>query len=165
LTKARTSSREVLLKEIDDWTDEECHLDNVNAKALNTIFIAVGPEEYKLIYCKHISTRRAAKNAWDILQTMYEGMSTMRMLKLQTLTTQFEELRMSDHVIVPEFGSKLRDIANKVFQLRERYFKEKLVHKTLSSLPPQFHTKVAAIEECRDVLTIRLDDLMRSLQT
>jgi hypothetical protein len=33
------------LKEIDDWTDAACRHDTANAKALNTIFTALGLEE------------------------------------------------------------------------------------------------------------------------
>jgi hypothetical protein len=35
----------------------------------------------------------------------------------------------------------------------------------LQSLPPQFNAKVTAIEEKKDVLMMRLDELMVSLQT
>jgi hypothetical protein len=56
-TKTSTTSfGEVELKSIDDWTNEDCHLDNVNTKVLNTIFSTVGLEEFKLI-----STCRALK--------------------------------------------------------------------------------------------------------
>jgi hypothetical protein len=49
LIKARTSFGEGELKEIDDWTDAEYRLDNVNTKVLNTIFATIGLEEFKVI--------------------------------------------------------------------------------------------------------------------
>lgn len=58
------------------------------------------------------------------------------------------------------FSSKLRDIANEVFQLGEIYSKEKSVRKTLRSLLTRFGTNVDAIEEAKDIATMILDDLM-----
>jgi hypothetical protein len=70
------------LKPMDDWIDVESYFDNANTKALNTIFAVVGPNEFKLI-----STCKSAKDAWENLQTVYEGTSTVRLSKLQVLTT------------------------------------------------------------------------------
>jgi hypothetical protein len=64
-----------------------------------------------------ISTCRSAKDAWDKLQTMFEGTSAVRIAKLQMSTTQFEELTMGEYETVAVFGNKLRDIANQTFQL------------------------------------------------
>lgn len=61
------------------------------------------------------------------------------------------------------FSGKLRDIANKAFQSGEPYSKEKLMRKTLRSLPMRFRPKVAAIEEVKDVTKLSLDDLLGSL--
>jgi hypothetical protein len=105
---------------IDDWTKEEYHLDNANTKELNTIFTIVGYEEFK-----HVSACRVVKDTWDILQTVYEGISTVRMLKIQILTAaQFEELKISDHETVVVLGNKLRDIVNQAFQLGEQHSKK-----------------------------------------
>lgn len=46
----------------------------------------------------------------------------------------------------------------------KRYSDEKLVQKTLRSLPKRFEAKVAVIEEAHDISTTRLDELMGSLQ-
>jgi hypothetical protein len=82
LTKVGTSFGESELKEINDWTNAECCLDNANAKALNTTFVIVGPKEFKLI-----SMYSANQDVWDKLQAVFEGMSIIRMSKLQILTT------------------------------------------------------------------------------
>jgi hypothetical protein len=65
------------LKSIDDWRDEECHLNNPNAKALNMIFAAIRPKEFKFI-----STCKTAKDAWEKLQMVFEETNTFRMSKL-----------------------------------------------------------------------------------
>ena len=47
----------------------------------------------------------------------------------------------------------------------KKYSNTKLVRKTLRSLPERFAYKVTAIEEARDVSTMKLDELIGSLQT
>lgn len=63
------------------------------------------------------------------------------------------------------FSSKMRDIANKAFQLVKQYLEEKLVRKNLRSLPTRFCKKVAAIKEAKDVTMLALDNISGSLQT
>ena len=71
-----------------------------------------------------------------------------------------EDLRMMDYETINDFNSKLCDIANEAFALGEKYLDTKLMRKTLRSLSERFAYKVAAIEEARDVATMRLEDLM-----
>ena len=66
---------------------------------------------------------------------------------------------------ISDFNSKLYDISNKAFTLGEKYSEAKIVKKTLRSLLERFAYKVAAIEEDKDVSTMKLDELMRFLQT
>ena len=63
---------------------------NVNSKALNAIFCGVSPDEFHRI--SHVII---AKEAWQILVTMYEGTKKVKDTKLQMLTTRFEELKMN----------------------------------------------------------------------
>jgi hypothetical protein len=140
--KKSSSSGEPELKYMDDWLDDECRLDNANAKALNTILLQLNLMNlswFQLAYLlKMLGTN----------YRLFERISTVRISKLQMLTTQFKELKMGEHETVV-FSYKLQDIANQAFQLGKVYSEEKLVWKTLRSLPPQFHPKVTAIEECK----------------
>ena len=68
---------------------------NANSKALNAIFCGMSPDEFHWI--SHITI---AKEAWQILETTYEGKKKVKDTKLQMLTTRFEELRMSALVVV-----------------------------------------------------------------
>ena len=60
-------------------------------KHLTLFFCGVSPDEFHQI--SHITI---AKEAWQILETMYEGVKKVKDTKLQMLTTRFEELRMSE---------------------------------------------------------------------
>ena len=72
---------------------------------------------------------------------------------------------MKEEESISDFNSKLCDIANEAFTLGEKYSEEKLVRKTLRSLPKRFAYKVTAIEEAKDVQNMKLDELMGSLRT
>ena len=50
---------------------------NANSKALNAIFCSVSPDEFHRI--SHITV---AKEAWEILETTYEGMKKVKDTKL-----------------------------------------------------------------------------------
>ena len=74
---------------------------------MNAIFNAVSMEEFK-----RISSVEAAHIAWNILQTMHEGIKAIKINKLQQLTSKFESIRMSDDESFDEFYAKLNDIVN-----------------------------------------------------
>ena len=59
--------------------------------------------------------------AWKILQTVYEGTKTVKINKLQQLTTRFKSIRMFEDESFNEFYAKLNDIVNSAFNLSEIY--------------------------------------------
>ena len=87
------------------------------------------------------------------------------MSRLQILTTQFEGLKMKEEETVHDFHMSILDYANTFDSLGEKLPDEKLVRKLLRSLPPRFDMKVTAIEEFRDIASMKLDELVGSLQT
>ena len=84
------------------------------AKALNTIFCGVSSDEFHWI--SHITV---AKEAWQILETTYEGTKKVKDTKLQMPTTRFEELRMSEDESFDSFYSKLNEVVIGKFIGRE----------------------------------------------
>ena len=56
---------------------------------------------------KRISNVEVAHTAWNILQTVHEGTKTVKINKLQQLTSRFENIRMSDDESFDEFYAKL----------------------------------------------------------
>ena len=85
--------------------------------------------------------------------------------QLQMLTTQFEELRMSEDESFDSFYSKLNEVIVSKFNLGEKTEDSKVVRKFLRSLPESFRTKVTAIEESKDLDKIKVQELIGSLQT
>ena len=75
------------------WTRSEATKstwDKAALAAVNAIFYGVSSNEFHRV--SHMSI---AKKAWKILETTYEGTKKVKDTKLQMLTTQLEELKMS----------------------------------------------------------------------
>ena len=64
-----------------------------------------------------------------------------------------------------EFYAKLNDIVNSAYNLGEIYDQPKIVKKILRSLIENFRSKVTAITKIKDVDSIPVDKLIRSLQS
>ena len=96
---------------------------------------------------------------------MYEGTKKVKDIKLQMLTTLFEELKMSEDESFDFFYSKLNEVVIGNFNLGEKTEDSKIVRKILRSLLESFHAKVTAIEESKDLDDIKVQELIGSLQT
>jgi hypothetical protein len=143
-----------------EWTKEEQELSTYNSKAINALFNGVDRSMFRLI-----KKCVVAKEAWDILETVHEGTSKVKMSRLQLLTTKFESLKMKEDESVHEFYMNILDIANSFDVLGEKMSDAKLVRKILRSLPKRFDMKVTAIEEAHDINTMKVDELIGSLET
>ena len=122
---------------------------------MNAIFNVVSTEEFK-----RISNVEVAHTAWNILQTIHEGIKAVKINKLQQLTTRFESIRMFDDECFDEFYVKLNDIVNSTYNLGEIYDQPKIVRKILKSLTEDFRLKVTVITESKDVASIPFDELV-----
>ena len=106
-----------------------------------------------------------AKEAWTILETTYEGTKVVKTMKLQRLTSSFEEIRMEEDENFDAFYAKLKDIVNSTFNVGEFIAESKIVRKILRSLPERFHNRITVIEEVKDINQIPLTELVGNLQT
>ena len=90
------------------------------------------------------------------METTYEGTKKVKDTKLQMLTTQFEELKMSEDEFFDSFYSKLNEVVIGKFNLGEKMEDSKVVRKILRSLLESFRAKVTAIEESKDIDEIKV---------
>ena len=67
---------------------------------------------------KKISSMEVVKEAWTILETTYKGTKVVKTVKFQRLTSSFEEIRIEKDETFDEFYSKLKDIVNSAFSLK-----------------------------------------------
>ena len=99
---------------------------NANSQTLNAIFCGVSLNEFHRI--SHVTI---AKEAWEILETTYEGTKKVKDTKLQMLTTRFEKLKMSKDESFDSFYGKLNEVVIGKFNLGEKTEDSKVVRKIL----------------------------------
>ncbi|CAM8886394.1 unnamed protein product [Rhodiola kirilowii] len=144
----------------DKWTEVQKKAEAANSKAMNAIFSGVDGKNFKMI-----STCEIAKTAWDILRTAHEVTTKVKISRMETVTSKFENLRMQEDETIADFNTQVLDISNEAFALGEPMTEETLVRKVLRSLTKRFAMKALAVKEANDVKNMRLDELMGSLQT
>jgi hypothetical protein len=149
-----------VLKLEEDWSAAEDTASLGNSKALNALFNGVDKNMFRLI-----KKCTVAKNAWEILRTTHEGNAKVKSSRIQLLNTKFENLRMKEEESIHDFHMNLLEVDNSFEALGEKLSEEKLVRKMLRSLPKRFNMKITAIEEAQDIPSMKLEELVSSLQT
>ena len=139
------------------WDKAALAAANANSKVLTAIFYGVSP--YEIHRISHVTI---AKEAWQILETTYEGTKKVKDTKLQMLTTRFEELKISEDKSFDSFYGKLNEVVIWKFNLGEKTKDSKFVRKILRSLPKSFYAKAIAIEESKDLDEIKIQELIDS---
>jgi hypothetical protein len=99
------------------------------------------------------------------LETTYEGTKLVKSVKLEMLIFRFEEIKMLEEETFGEFYSKMSDLRNSMVSLGKLVSDVKLIRKILRSLPERFRIKVTTIEEIKDLEEMKIEELVRSLQT
>ena len=143
-----------------EWDKVALTLANANSKVINAIFCGVSTDEFHRIL--HV---KITKEAWTILETTYEGTNKVKDTNLQMLTTRFEEVKMSDDELFDSFYGRLNEIVVAKLNLGENAEDAKVVRKILRSLTKSFGAKLTAIEESKYLDEIKIQELIRSLQT
>jgi hypothetical protein len=113
-----------------------------NGKALHALCQTLSPSEFA-----KISNYESAQEAWQILETTYEGTKLVKSAKLQMLISKFQEIKMLEEETFGEFYSKMSELRNSMVSLGKPVSDVKLIRKILRSLLERFRIKVTTIEE------------------
>ncbi|GKV51608.1 hypothetical protein SLEP1_g58243 [Rubroshorea leprosula] len=122
-------------KEEVEWNDEDLGKIMINNKAINMLQCALNPTEFH-----RVSRCDTAKEMWDKLEMKPEESSQ-------------------------DMYIRLNDIVTNLKALGKVYSSQKVVRKVLRSLPKNWEAKKTAIEESKDLNTLKLDDLIGKLMT
>lgn len=104
-----------------------------------------------------------SKQAWDILQTAYQGMTKVKTAKLQMLRRDFETIYMKDTESVDSFFTQIIGLVNQIRSHGETLEDQRVVEKILRSLPTKFESIAVTIEETKDLSQFSVDELHASL--
>ncbi|VFQ96736.1 unnamed protein product [Cuscuta campestris] len=131
-----------------------------NAKAINIIYCAVNPDDYRKISCC-----TTAKEMWDKLEITYEGTDQVREAKIDFLTHEYELFRMKENEKIDEMFVRFSKIVNDLHALKKTYTDKELVRKVLRSLTPEWRSKADAIHESIGITNVTIDGLRGNLKT
>ncbi|CAL9220210.1 unnamed protein product, partial [Arabidopsis halleri] len=81
-----------------------------------------------------IAAAGTSKEAWEALKTEYEGSSQVRLIKLQALRREYENLKMYDGENIKSFTDKLIVLENQLTYHGEKKTNSQVVQKILISL-------------------------------
>ena len=93
-----------------------------------------------------IAAKTNAKQAWDTLETSYQGLDKVKNSKLHTLRRDFESLPMKETNSMDSFYTRVVGLINQLKYNGEN-IEDKRVEKVLRSLPPKFKSLVVTLEE------------------
>ncbi|VFQ79952.1 unnamed protein product [Cuscuta campestris] len=131
-----------------------------NAKAINIIYCAVNPDDYRKISCC-----TTAKEMWDKLEITYKGTDQVQEAKIDFLTHEYELFRMKENEKIDEMFKRFSKIVNDLHALKKTYTDKELVRKILRSLTPEWHSKADVIQESIGITNVTIDGLRGNLKT
>ncbi|XP_075091982.1 uncharacterized protein LOC142172107 [Nicotiana tabacum] len=92
-------------EDIDEYTDEQMVVVQVNAKARNLLYNAISGEEYE-----KISNCDTAKEIWDKLEVTYEGTSKVKETHINMLVHDYELFQMKEGEFIEEMFARISKI-------------------------------------------------------
>ena len=85
--------------------------------------------------CPWVATTARPKHAWDTLQKSYQGTSKVKLVRLQILRRDFENLQMSNSEKINDFFTRALSIVNEIKSHGDTLDDQKVVENILRSLP------------------------------
>jgi gag-polypeptide of LTR copia-type len=104
-----------------------------------------------------------SKETWGILQTACKGPDWLKQIRLQTLRSEFEMLRMNNTEKVSDYITRVHTVTNQLKRNGESLSKLRVVEKILRSLTNMFENMVCVIEESNNLTELTVDELASSL--
>lgn len=105
-----------------------------------------------------------AKEAWDVLETTYVGDRQTKKVKLMALRRQLGQLKMEPYETVAQFVNRLTVLTNQMKSYGEAVTDSMKFEKFITGLTPKFDNLVVAIEQSKDLDTLKLEQLIGSLE-
>jgi hypothetical protein len=110
---------------------------------------------------QHLISKKSAKEAWDTLKILNLGHARVREATLQNFQKKFENLEVGEDETLDAFASRVATIVNGIHGLDEKLDEISVVRHFLHAAPGWYISVVSAIEQCVDLKTVTLDDLVR----
>jgi hypothetical protein len=113
---------------------------------------------------ERISKVTKSKEAWDVLAKYYDGGDKVKHVKLQSLRRKYELMLMEEDKKIADYFSKLMIVVNQMKTFGEVFTDQQINEKVMRTLTSKFDFIVVAIQESKDIGTMKIEDLQSSLE-
>ncbi|XP_071678140.1 uncharacterized protein [Lolium perenne] len=124
-------------------------------KALTAIYSVVTKD-----VMQHLVEKKSAKDAWETIKTLHQGHIRVREAHLQSLTKSYEDLKMEGSETVDQFAARFVTFINAIRGYGERLDEVKNIRRFLRAAPARHMQIVTSIEQCLDLNTLTVEDLV-----
>nr|GEY50047.1 hypothetical protein [Tanacetum cinerariifolium] len=143
------------------WDVVDPSLDDAKKNNIVKVLFFQSIQEDLVLLIGNLKTRKEMRK---VIKTLNLGADRVKDARLQTLFTEFENLKMSDNGTIDEYAANLSSIASKSATLGEVMSEHKLVKKFLTSLPGQFVHIMVALEQVLDLKGTGFEDVIGRLK-
>lgn len=98
------------------------------------------------------------------MEKYYEGSDNVKQVKLQSLRRKYELMLMEEDQRINDYLSKTRSAVNQMKACGESVTDQQVVGKVMKSQTSKFGFIVVAIQESKDVKTMKIEELQYSLE-
>jgi hypothetical protein len=109
---------------------------------------------------QHLISKKYVNEAWDTLKILNLGHARVCKATLQTFQKKFENLEVGEDETLDAFALRVPTIVNGIHGLDEKLEEISVVRCFLRAAPARYISVVSAIEQCIDLKTVTLDDLV-----
>ncbi|KAK2375345.1 hypothetical protein QL285_076240 [Trifolium repens] len=111
-----------------------------------------------------IIEEETSKGAWDTLKKIYGGDEKLKGIKLQALRRNYEMMQMNEQETISEYLARMLALTNLMKSCGETMTDRSKIEKILRTLTEKFDHIVIAIEESKDLATMKIEELQASLE-
>ena len=106
----------------------------------------------------------SAKETWDALEKLYDGDGKLKKVRLQALRRQYEVLTMEEEETISQYFDKVINLTDQMTRNGENVTDVIKVEKFIRTLTPRFDHIVVALEESKDLDSMKIEELQESLE-
>jgi len=106
----------------------------------------------------------SAKETWEALEKLYFGDGKLKKVRLQALRRQYEVLTMEEEETISQYFDKVMNLSDQMARNGETITDFMKVEKVLRTLAPRFDHILVALEESKDLDSMKIEELKASIE-
>ncbi|KAG8082638.1 hypothetical protein GUJ93_ZPchr0014g46535 [Zizania palustris] len=142
-----------------EGTSSEVVDESKDQLALNIISQAIDDETLL-----RVAEKETASDVWDALRSMHVGVERVREARIQSLRSEFDNLKMSDAESMDDFSEKFTTLVGRIRELGDAMEEKYVVKKLLRGVSIKFIHVASSIMLFNDINKMTLEEAFGSLK-